>query len=104
MKLRAALLLGLCLIAGAARAGMFDDDVARKDIADLRAQVGVNQKAVEERLARIETLLQDRSIELAKLIDELKQDLARLRGQIEVQANQIDTLDHRQKDLYVDVD
>ncbi len=104
MKLHAALLLGLCLVAGAARAGLFDDDEARKDLASLRAQVGTNQKAVEERLARIETLVQERAIELAKLIDELKQDLARMRGQLEVQANQIETLDRRQKDLYVDLD
>ncbi|TAK68131.1 MAG: tol-pal system protein YbgF [Betaproteobacteria bacterium] len=104
MKLRAALLLGLCLVAGAARAGLFDDEEARKDIAALRVQVGANQKAAEERLARIETMLQDRSIELAKLIDELKQDLARMRGQIEVQSHQIETLDRRQKDLYVDLD
>ena len=104
MKRQVALLLGLCLMAGAARAGMFDDDEARRDIAALRVQVGANQKTVEDRLARIETLLQDRSIELAKLIDELKQDFARMRGQIEVQTNQIDTLDRRQKDLYVDLD
>lgn len=104
MKLHAALLLGLCLVTGAARAGLFDDDVARKDLAALRAQVGANQKAAEERLARIETMLQDRSIELAKLVDELKQDLARMRGQLEVQANQLETLDRRQKDLYVDLD
>ena len=64
MKLHAALLLGLCLATGAARAGLFDDEVARKDLAALRAQVGANQKAAEDRLARIETMLQDRSIEL----------------------------------------
>ena len=104
MKLHAALLLALCLAAGAARAGMFDDEEARKDIAALRDQVGTNQKAVEDRLARIETMLQDRSIELARLIDELKQELARMRGQFEVQAHQIETLDRRQKDLYVDLD
>ena len=104
MKLRAALLLGLCVAAGAARAGMFDDDEARRDIAALRAQVGVSQKAVDERLAKIEALLQDRSIELSKLIDEMKQDLARMRGLLEVQANQIEMLDRRQKDLYVDID
>ena len=111
MKLRAALLLGLCLVAGAASAGMFDDEEARKAVAALRVQVETNQKAAEERLARIETglarieiLVQDRSIDLARQIDELKQDLARMRGQIEVQANQVETLDRRQKDLYVDLD
>src|SRR5476651_1351110 len=76
MKVHAALLLGLCLATGAARAGLFDDDEARKDIAAFRAQVGANQKAAEERLSRIETLVQERAIELAKLIDELKQELA----------------------------
>lgn len=104
MKFGAALLLGLCLAAGAARAGMFDDDEARKAVANLRVQVEANQKAVEERLAKIETLVQDRSIELNRQIDELKQELARLRGQIEVQLHQIETLDRRQKDLYVDLD
>lgn len=104
MKLYAALLLGLCALAGSARAGMFDDDEARRDIAALRVQVGANQKAVEERFARIEAMLQDRAIEVSKLIDDLKQELARLRGQIEVQTNQIETLDRRQKDLYVDLD
>ena len=104
MKRHAALLLGFCLVAGTSRAGMFDDEEARRDIAVLRGQVGATQKAVEDRLGRIETQLQDRSIDLAKLIDELKQELARLRGQIEVQTNQIDTLDRRQKDLYVDLD
>lgn len=105
MKLRAALLLlGLCLATGAVRAGLFDDEEARRDIAALRAQVGANQKAADERLARIETMVQDRSIELTKLLEELKQDLARMRGQIELQANMIETLDRRQKDLYVDLD
>jgi len=104
MRLHAALFLGLCLAAGSARAGMFDDDEARRDIAALRAQVGGSQQAIDERLAKIESMLQDRAIETAKLIDELKQELARMRGQVEVQTNQIDTLDRRQKDLYVDLD
>jgi tol-pal system protein YbgF len=104
MKPSAALLLGLCLIAGAARAGVFDDEEARKAVAALRVQVEANQNAVRERLAKIEMLVQDRSIDLARQIDELKQEMARLRGQIEVQAHQIETLDRRQKDLYVDLD
>lgn len=104
MKLHATLLLGLCLAAGAARAGVFDDEEARNAISALRVRVEANQKAAEERLARIETLVQDRSIDLARQIDELKQELARMRGQIEVQAHQLETLDRRQKDLYVDLD
>ena len=104
MKLRATLLLVLCVAAGAARAGMFDDEEARKAIAAVGAQVEANQKAAEQRLAKIEAQAQDRSIDLTRQIDELKQDLARLRGQLEVQAHQLETLDRRQKDLYVDLD
>src|SRR5512141_2038745 len=104
MKLRAVLLLGLCLAAGAARAGMFDDDEARKAIANLRVEVEANQKAAEERLAKIESLAQDRSIDITKQIEDLKQELARMRGDLEVQGHQIETLDRRQKDLYVDLD
>ena len=65
MRLHAALFLGLCLAAGSARAGMFDDDEARRDIAALRAQVGGSQQAIDERLAKIESMLQDRAIETA---------------------------------------
>ncbi len=104
MKLSATLLLGLFLAAGAARAGVFDDEGARKAVAALGVQLEANQKAVEERLAKIEMQVQNRSIDLAGQIDELKQNMARLRGQIEVQAHQIETLDRRQKDLYVDLD
>jgi tol-pal system protein YbgF len=104
MKLRAALLLGLWLVAGAARAGMFDDEEARNAIAALRVQVEASKKSAEERLTRIETLLQDRSIDLARQDDALKQELARMRGQIEVLTHQIETLERRQKDLYVDLD
>ena len=104
MKLRAALLLALCLAAGAARAGVFDDDEARKAVADLRVQVEANQKAAEGRLSKIEGQAQDRAIDISRQIDELKQELARMRGDIEVQGHQIDTLDRRQKDLYTDLD
>ena len=104
MRLRAPVLLLLFLACGVARAGMFDDEEARKAIANLRIQVEANQKAAEERVMKIESLLQDRSFDLTKQIDDLKQELARLRGQIEVQTHQLETLDRRQKDLYVDLD
>ncbi len=103
MRLRVALLLGLCMVAGAARAGMFDEDALR-EVAALRAQVGTNQQALDQRLAKIESLLQDRSIDLSKQIDELRQDMRRLRGQLEVHGNRIETLDRRQKELYSDLD
>jgi tol-pal system protein YbgF len=103
MKLRVVLLLSLCVFAGAACAGVFDED-ARREVAVLRNQIEISQKALDERLAKIDALIQDRSIELSRFIDDLKQDLARLRGQGEMQANQIDNLDRRQKELYAELD
>jgi len=104
MKLRALLLLVLCLVAGVARAGIFDDEQARQAVANLRDQVEANQKAAEARLTKLEALAQNRTFDFAKQLDEFKQELARMRGQIEVQGHQIDTLDQRQKDLYTDLD
>ena len=102
------------LAAGGAQAGLFDDDEARKQIADLRTALAAqtaNQKTLDDRLVtlddrlvRLEAALKDRAVDLAQLIDALRQDMARLRGQIEVAINQAETLERKQKDLYVDID
>ncbi len=101
------LLLLSLFAAGAAHAGLFDDDEARKQIADLRAQfeqAAQAQKALVDRLAAMESSQQNRALDLAQMIDGLKQDLARLRGQIEVLTNQGQTLERRQKELFSDLD
>jgi len=96
---------------GAAHAALFDDDEARKQINQLKSQTDARQKSIEERLAAIDAKLgqmdssgQNRVVDLAQMIDSLKQDMAKLRGQIEILANQTETLERRQKDLYVDLD
>jgi len=95
----------------AAHAALFDDEEARKQIFQLRNQVEARQKAIEERLSAIDARLgtldssgQNRLVDLAQLIESLKQDVAKLRGSIEVLSNQTETLERRQKDLYVDLD
>jgi tol-pal system protein YbgF len=99
------------LLAGTAHAALFDDDEARKQIGQLKSQADARQKAIDERLSSMDAKLgqmdsaaQNRTLDLAQLIESLKQDLAKLRGQIEVLANQTETLERRQKDLYVDLD
>lgn len=89
-----------------ARAALFDDDEARRLIANLKAQVEAGQKSVDERLARLDAAVQDRRaiIDLAAQLDALKQDIARLRGQNETLVNQTENLERRQRDLYVDLD
>ncbi len=105
MRWRRLTVLVLALLcAGTARAGLFDDDEARRQIADIKAAAAANQKALEDRVAQLDASLRDRAVDLAQLIDGLRQDLTRLRGQIEVLTNQADTIERRQKDLYVDLD
>ena len=41
---------------------------------------------------------------MLKEVEALKAEIAKLRGQTEVQAHQLDTLDKRQTDLYADLD
>jgi tol-pal system protein YbgF len=101
------LLAGLLMTASCASAqGLFDDNEARRRIATLRSEVEANQKSLNERLSGIETAVQDKRaiVELATAIDELRQELARMRGQNEVLLNRADNLERRQKDLYVDLD
>src|SRR5207247_11311297 len=111
MRLRITLALWAALLAGAAHAALFDDDEARKQIIQLRNQVDARQKSIAERLSAIDARLgqldssgQNRVVDLAQLIESLKQDVAKLRGHIEVLSNQTETLERRQKDLYVDLD
>jgi len=81
---------------------MFDDEEARRQIADVRRQVEAQAKT----LARIESEVTDRKglLELANQIEALRSEIASLRGQVEVVANRVEGLDKRQKDLYVDLD
>jgi len=99
---RLAVALVAALWLPSAAGALFDDDEARRRIEVLRQQVESNARALEERLARIE----DRRplVDLASQIEALRTELSRMRGQLEVLANQIDTADKRQKDLYVDID
>ncbi len=91
-----------CLALPGPALALFDDDIARAQIQELRRQVEAAAKLVDERLSKIE----DRRalIELASQIDALRSEIARLRGQLEVVQNQIETADKRGKDLYVDID
>ena len=107
------LLVFAALTLAPAHAGMFDDDEARKMIANLKAQVEAGQRSVDERLGKVDERLikldaavQDRRaiIDLATQLDALKQDIARLRGQNETLINQTENLERRQRDLYVDLD
>jgi tol-pal system protein YbgF len=98
--------LGWALASQAHAQGLFDDNEARRRIDALRQQLDTNQRAVDERLAKIEAAATDRGgmLELASQINALRDEIARMRGQMELLANQADIADKRQKDLYLDID
>lgn len=113
---RFALLLLLCVnSAGITHAGLFSDDEANKKIAELQQQNSALQQKVqaleaqlarlEPRIAQSETALKNLGlVELLAQVEALKAELAKLHGQDEVQAHDIETTQKRQKDLYVDLD
>lgn len=88
----------------AAHAALFADDEARRQIGELKSQIESNQKAIDARLSQMESAGQNRAVDMAQMLDGLRQEIAKLRGHIEVLVNQADTLERKQKDLYVDLD
>jgi tol-pal system protein YbgF len=105
-----ALLLGLAAPSWA----LFGDEEARKAIVDLREQVAQMQKddaaridQLSQRIDRIDTTLQAiqrGQLEAGGQFDQLRQDIAKLRGLLEQVTNDVATLQKRNRDLYSDLD
>lgn len=76
-----------------ANAALFGDDEARQAILELRSQVDALQRNT-----------QNGTISLSDQSDQLNQQIAQLRGQIELLAHQVNQLDQRQKDFYNSLD
>lgn len=98
--------LGAALLAGMpARAGLFDDEEARKQILQIRAQIAETQRTLDQRVGELEAQARNRSIiDLFNQVETLKAEFARLRGQIELLQNELENTQKRQRDLYVDLD
>jgi tol-pal system protein YbgF len=97
--------IALALLATTAHAALFDDDEARKRIADTNVRLGQIQAQLEGRLAQLEEQLKSGGlVDLANQIDFVRGDLAKLRGQIEVLTHELGEAQKRQRDLYVDLD
>src|SRR5437870_4909186 len=102
---RAALAAALVLCALPVRAGLFDDDEARRRIEMLRQELSQQGKDNEARIARLEESIRNIGvIELVRQIEQLNAELARLRGQLEVVANENQQIQKRQRDFYLDLD
>jgi len=106
-------LLVLAALAAQPAHALFGDDEARKAILDLRKQVQDLEKKLQDtqgkgnelggRMERLEGA-QRGSLEIANQLDALRQDIAKLRGQIDSLANELANAQKRSKDYYADID
>jgi tol-pal system protein YbgF len=81
-----------------AHAGLFDDAEARKAILDIRNQIEALQHDMGGKADKSSALT------LSDQNEQLRQEIARLRGQIEVLTNAVSGIEQKQKDFYVDLD
>ena len=101
--------LAAALLAAAAslpaRAGLFDDDEARRRIDALRKELAQQGKDNEARIQKLEEVIRNIGVvELAQQLQQMNDEIARLRGQIEVLSNDNQQLQKRQRDFYLDID
>lgn len=106
-KLQKSLFVGLSLFVLTSHAALFDDKEARKKILAVEA---ANQTVNEAQTAEIDDLKRRVTIQSQGLLDMqseielLKQEIAQLRGSLEVANHALETSEQRQKDLYADTD
>jgi tol-pal system protein YbgF len=106
-KLQASLAISLCALFVNAQAALFDDTEARKKILDVEAKSLANH---EMQVAEIEDLNKRLGVQTQGLlnmqneIELLKQEIAELRGTLEVANHALAMAERRQKDLYADTD
>lgn len=86
-------LLAAALGAGQAQAGLFDDDEARRQLAEFKSRTE-NQFDTQAKA----------QLELANQIQHQADEMAKLRGQIETLTYELETAKKRQQDFYIDLD
>ena len=108
VRLRAFWLLLFLAGSHSSYAGLFDDEEARRQIAEQQAALGklrTQDQAMDARIAKMEELLSNQPLlELHNQIEALRLDLSKLQGQIEVLVNENELNQKRQKDFYIDLD
>lgn len=98
-----AVLLFAAQLAAPARGALFDDDEARRRIDELKTRVDQIERTLAQRLDALEA----KNAGLADLfrdVEQIKTDIAKLRGQYEVLTYELEQAQKRQRDLYLDLD
>jgi tol-pal system protein YbgF len=124
LAIKKIVLIGLSLFAltsffNTAHAALFDDKEARKKIVEVEAKqqsdhnaamsaiadLKKSQASMEKRIAAIEAIVQGGGLaDMQNQIETLKQEVANLKGDLEVAQHNLDATQTRQKDLYTDTD
>lgn len=97
-SLAAAVMAAFSLIPLQSQAALFEDEEARKAILDIRTRLGNMQSEINAKADKAN------NFDLNNQNEQLRQEIARLRGQIEILTNELANAQKRQKDFYVDLD
>ncbi|HWH82737.1 MAG TPA: tol-pal system protein YbgF [Burkholderiaceae bacterium] len=99
--------LGAALAAPSARAGLFDDDEARRAILDIRQRIeqgAERQRVGQQQLTEQIDQLKRGLLDLNNQLEQVRGDNAKLRGQNEELTRVVSELQRKQKDLQSGVD
>lgn len=89
----------LAAAAGSARAGLFDDEEARKAILDLRARIANNDEAAKSRISELSVV----NAQLVEQLQQLRRSLVELNSQLELQRTESARMRGVQEQLQRDV-
>jgi tol-pal system protein YbgF len=89
-----------------------EDKEARRKLVEHQEQnqaafeeIRKNQQALEERLIAIEAIVKGQGLlDLLSQVEQLNQELSRVKGELEVASHNLNTMQQRQRDLYADTD
>ena len=97
--------LALIVVAHTANAALFDDEEARRRVADTNTRLVQVQRQLEDRIAALEAQIKSQGlVDLFNQVEQIRSDIARLRGQVEVLTYELEQAQKRARDLYVDLD
>ena len=95
----------LLLTALPTRAALFDDEEARRRIDALRTRVEQLERSLAQRLDTLEATVKSQAlVDLLRDVEQIKADIAQIRGQYEVLSYELEQAQKRQRDLYLDLD
>ena len=72
--------------------------------ATVLAQGRLSLKSVDQRLKRVETVLDQSLLDLVQQVESLKREIRQLRGELESQAHELEKSRKQNRDLYLDTD